>query len=173
MYFGAGVTSQVTELEDRLMFPIPDITGKVLVYVARHMLSQENPRYLNYPSGSQMPLYPAKLLDPSLSSLVLVEGIFDMLNLYDKGLTNVACCFGTNTIKNTIKDKLLPYVAQGVTKIYIMFDGDAPGQLAAEELKPVIENMNLSVEILPMDDDMDPGDASTEDVQRLIAYINT
>ena len=118
--FEACFTNLVQELEDRIMFPIRDISGKVVVYVCRHMLSNGNPRYLNYPRGANMPLYPARPTEPGHSSLVLVEGIFDMLNVYDKGVVNVACCFGTNTLKSSLKEKLLPYRACGVSKIYLM-----------------------------------------------------
>ena len=30
--------------------------------------------------------------------MILVEGIFDVLNLHDKGLPNAVCCFGTRNI---------------------------------------------------------------------------
>lgn len=169
--FHAGITNSVPELEDRLLFPIPDITGKTKVYVARHMLSQGNPRYINYPGGTTMPLFPASLQEPGHTSLVLVEGIFDMLNLYDKGLVNVACCFGTNTIKHTLKEKLLPYLAQGVSKIYILFDGDAAGQKAAEELLPIIEEQNIAAEIITLEEGTDPGDMSETQVHEIVNYI--
>jgi hypothetical protein len=82
----------VEKLQDRIIFPIRDITGKTVVYVARHTLSNGNPRYINYPSKMQIPLFPPQI--PSgHKSWVLVEGIFDMLNLYDKGLKNVTCTF--------------------------------------------------------------------------------
>lgn len=168
--FEAGTTVMVPELEDRILFPIRDITGRVLVYVARHMLSQGNPRYINYPAGASMPLFPARPTEPGHTSLVLVEGIFDMLNLYDKGLRNVACCFGTNTLKNSLKEKLLPYKICGVTKIFIMFDGDFAGNKAAEELKPLIEELELVVEIIRVAEDSDPGEMEQDDVTSIIEY---
>ncbi len=169
--FEACYTYSVPELEDRIMFPIRDITGKALVYVCRHMLSQANPRYVNYPRGATMPLFPARMIEPGHTALVLVEGLFDMLNLYDKGLTNVACCFGTNTLKHSLKEKLLPYRATGVTKIYIMFDGDDAGRRAAIELEPLIAELEYAVEIINLNDDTDPGDLSSEDVSQIIEYI--
>ena len=53
-----------------------------------------------------------------------------MLNLFDKGMENAVCCFGTNTLQNNTKQKLLPFRAQGVTHIYILFDGDDAGTKA-------------------------------------------
>ena len=132
-HFNAFYTNQVEKLQDRIVFPIQDVTNRIKVFVGRHTLSNVNPRYINYPSGVQLPLFPSYLEAPS-RSIVLVEGVFDMLNLYDKGIKNAVCCFGTNTLQNTAKQKLLPFKAQGVTNIYILFDGDEAGEKAARQL---------------------------------------
>jgi len=169
-YFGAFYTNTVEKLHDRIIFPIKDITGKTVVFVGRHTLSNGNPRYINYPSGVQIPVFPSHL--PSgYSSMVLVEGMFDMLNLYDKGLENVVCCFGTNTLQNNTKSKLLPFKAQGITHVYIMFDGDEAGQKAAKILKPLIEECGFIVEIIDLPDGVDPGELSQEDVDATSEYI--
>lgn len=169
-YFEAFYTMQVEKLADRIIFPIKDITGKTQVYVARHMLSNGNPRYVNYPRGVTMPLYPPKV-PKDHHSLVLVEGIFDMLNLYDKGLKNVACTFGTNTLQADTKLKLFPFKAQGVTHIYLMFDGDEAGEKAAEILKPLLEACEFIVEIISLPSGTDPGDLGEEDVLSIVEYV--
>lgn len=169
--FGAFYTTQVEKLEDRICFPIKDITGKTQVYVARHTLSSGNPRYVNYPQGVTMPLYPAQV-PAGYKSVVLVEGIFDMLNLYDKGLENVACCFGTNTLQADTGGKLLAYKAQGVTHVFIAFDGDAAGEKAALLLKPLIEAEGFVVEIINLPDGTDPGELDSENVHIMSEYVN-
>lgn len=170
-WFGAFYTNQVEKLQDRIVFPIKDITGKITVFVARHTLSNGNPRYVNYPSGVKMPLFPT-YLPSGYKSMVLVEGIFDMLNLYDKGLENVVACFGTNTLQNDTKAKLLPFKAQGITHIYLMFDGDDAGRKAAQQLKPLVEQEDFIVEIINLNDDTDPGELDQEDVSSIKEYIN-
>lgn len=169
-HFGAFYTNQIEKLQDRIVFPIKDITGKNVVFVARHTLSQGNPRYVNYPSGVRIPVFPAHL--PSgYSSMVLVEGIFDMLNLYDNGLENVVCAFGTNTLQNDTKQKLLPFKAQGITHIYLLFDGDEAGRKASEALKPAIEAEGFIVEIINLPDGTDPGELDKEDIRSIAEYI--
>lgn len=169
-YFGAFYTNQVEKLQDRIIFPIKDITTKIVVFVGRHTLSNGNPRYINYPSGVRMPVFPSHL--PSgYPSMVIVEGVFDMLNLYDKGLENVVCSFGTNTLQNDTKQKLLPFKAQGITHIYLLFDGDEAGDKAAKALKPLIEAENFIVEIIKLPDGTDPGELSQEDVSSIAEYI--
>jgi len=170
-HFGAFYTNQVEKLQDRIVFPIKDITGKIAVFVARHTLSNGNPRYVNYPSGVRIPVFPSHL--PSgYKSMVLVEGIFDMLNLYDNGLENVVAVFGTNTLQNETKAKLLPFKAQGITHIYILFDGDEAGRKAAQQVKPLIEQEGFIVEIITLPDGTDPGELDKEDIRSIAEYIN-
>jgi DNA primase len=171
--FGAFYTNSSTheELQDRIVFPLKDISGRVVVYLGRHLLSDANPRYIVYPRGVALPLYPVTFIQ-KYNSAVLVEGIFDLLNLYDKGLYNVTCTFGTSTLKKNTKEKLLPLKAQGIVKIFLMFDGDDAGRNAMQELKPLIEEAGFTVEIIKLEDDSDPGELDEENVRALKEYIN-
>ncbi len=168
--FGAFYTNIEEKLQDRLFFPVTNVRGKIQVFVGRHLMSQGNPRYLNYPSGIEMPLFPC-MLETKGNSLVLVEGVFDMLNLYDKGLYNVACAFGTTTLQSNTAAKLLPFKTQGVSTIYLMFDGDEPGQTAMKKLKPVLEELEFLVETITLEEGTDPGDLDQENVDSIKAYI--
>ena len=170
-HFGAFYTQGNEQLQDRIFFPIKDIRNKPLVYVGRHMLSQGNPRYLNYPAGVSMPVFP-EVLPQHTNSVVLVEGIFDMLNLYDKGLRNAVCTFGTNTLFKEAALKLLPLRTQGVSKIYLMFDGDEAGQQAMEKLQPVLEECEYQVEKIVLETGTDPGELSQDYVDSIKDYIS-
>ena len=168
-HFDVFYTFDIKELEDRVVFPIREKKKKNVVFVARHALSNGNPRYVNYPRGTKIPLYPIRLEEPS-TSIILVEGIMDMLNLYDKGIRNAVACFGTATLKGNVAEKLLPFKVQGVTKIFIMFDGDTPGREAALELKPLIEECGFEVQNIELPDGMDPGDFNQEYVDSIKEY---
>lgn len=169
-HFGAFYTGQVEKLADRIVFPITDVTNKIVAFVARHTLSQGNPRYVNYPSKVRLPVWPS-YLPPGYSSLVLVEGVFDMLNLYEHGLENSVCVFGTNTLQNDTSEKLMPFKAQGVTHVYILFDGDEAGRKAAKTLQPLIEAENFVVEIINLPDGTDPGELDEESVRSIQEYV--
>lgn len=170
--FGAFYTNSVERLQDRIVFPVQDITQKIVAFVGRHTLSNGNPRYINYPSKVKLPVMPC-YLSAEFTSMVLVEGIFDMLNLYEKGLKNAVCVFGTNTLQNDLKSKLLPFKAQGITHIYLLFDGDEAGSRAAETLKPLIEDQGFIVEIISLPDGTDPGDLDHEEVRSIREYVTT
>jgi DNA primase len=171
-YFEAFYTLKEEKLLDRICFPVKDITGKTVVHVCRHTLSNGNPRYLNYPANVQVPLFPARA-PTGAKSIVLVEGLFDFLNLYDNGLDNAVCCFGTNTLHKDTKLKLLPFKAQGITKVYVMFDGDDAGAKAAEQLKPSIEAEGFVVEIITLPHGTDPGELDREEILSISEYIKT
>lgn len=169
--FDAFTTYREDKLIDRLVFPIYDIRDKISVFVARHMLSDGQPKYINYPENREMSIYPGKY-KKQYTSAVLVEGIFDMLNLYDKGLKNVSCCFGVKLLEKDTAIKLLPLKAQGITHIYLLFDGDEAGRSAAQKLKPLIEQQDFIVEVINLPDDMDPGVLDQEYVDSINSYIN-
>lgn len=168
-HFEAFYTHEDKTFENRIVFPIRDITGKIANFVARHVDTGAKPKYLMKPSGVAIQCYPVKL-EQNSGSIILVEGIFDMLNMYDKGARNVVAAFGTQSLKSNTKIKLLPYRACGATKVYILFDGDAAGIAAAEELKPLVEECGYFVEIIKLPEDSDPGELSEEDVHSIIEY---
>ena len=168
--FGAFTTHTIEAMDSRIIFPITDLTGKIRLFIGRHTLSNANPRYIILPNNVQLPLFPPKL-EQLNKCIILVEGIFDFLNIYDKGMTNAVCTFGTNTLTNTsIRSKLLPFKAQGVTHIYIMFDGDEAGVKAAAIIKPLLEEAEFIVEVIKLTENTDPGQLSQEDVTSLIEY---
>jgi DNA primase len=170
-FYLPGESKELRGFEDRIIFPIRDITGKIVCFQGRLTLSQGTPKYLFYPSGSHPLAFPAKL-ERGTQSIVLVEGIFDFLNCYDKGLHNTVCVFGTNSMQKDTKSKLQQYKMQGVTKVFIMFDGDDAGREAAKKLKPAIEQLELECEIITLEDNQDPGELSQDYINSIKEYVN-
>lgn len=168
-HFEAFYTHDDETFKDRVIFPIRDITGRIANFVARHVDISAKPKYLMKPSGVSIQCYPIKLEQPS-TSIILVEGILDMMNMYDKGARNVISVFGTQSLKSNTRVKLLPYKIQGVTRVYILFDGDEAGNSGALEMKPLIEECGYVVEIINLPDGTDPGVMGEEDIQSIIEY---
>lgn len=167
--FEAFYTDTDEEMVDRVIFPIKDIRDKTTAFVGRHTMSSGNPRYMIRPSGAQVGLYPAKLPNHP-KNIVLVEGIFDLLNMWDKGAKNVVCVFGTSKLFNDTAAKLMPYKVMGVEKIFILFDGDEAGKTAATKTKPLIEECGFTVEVVNLPDGMDPGELDQDYVDSIIEY---
>lgn len=174
--FEAFSTNLVPNMEDRIIFPIRDITGKIRSFIGRHTHTSTGTKYLISPSGVSLPIFPARL-ESVTNYIVLVEGTFDFLNMYDKGLTSTVCVYGTQTLLgkdslNNTRLKLLPFKTQGVTHIFIMFDGDNAGQSAAKALQPILEQLDFVVTNVELTEGDDPGVLSVETVQQYKEYFN-
>ena len=171
--FGAFTSeSQELGMDGRLIFPIYDINDKIVVFQGRYLHSDLDPKYKNYPRDTALPLYPQA---PTMieSSIILVEGFYDMLNLHDKGLTNAVCVFGTafGNVKKTHKrklniERLLIYKYQGANKVYIMFDGDEAGAHSAENLQNYLSSI-FTTEIIELEEGRDPGSLQDFEVSKL------
>ena len=152
-----------SQFNGRIVFPIRDITGKVVAFNGRHMTMTEIPKYLIYPPQAKLPLYPSNV-KAIKGRVILVEGIFDMVNLWDKGLTNAVCCFGT---KNIDIEKLSILKMQNSSGVDIMFDGDNAGQEAAEDLKIMAEKVGLIPRNVNLGSNIDPGGLAQAKVSSL------
>ena len=149
-----------TDFIGRINFPIRDISGRIVAFNGRHTTGG-TPKYMISPAGAKMPLFP--VVKPIQGTVILVEGIFDMLNLHDKGLTNAICTFGT---KNINEDKLRMLSIQGVESVDIFFDGDTAGQDAAIKVQQLCELAELTHRNICLKD-TDPGALKEQAVQTL------
>ena len=148
----------------RIVFPVRDISGRIVAFNGRHTTGG-TPKYMISPAGAKMPLFP--IVEPIQGSVMLVEGIFDMINLHDKGLTNAICTFGT---KNINEDKLRMLSIQGVEEVVVFFDGDDAGQDAAKIVKEMIERVGLTSRNVSLKN-TDPGALPLQTVQKLKSKI--
>lgn len=155
------------EFPNRVMFPIADVSGKIMCFHGRHIDQFGKPKYLNHPRKVPLPLFPISAT-PIRNRVILVEGIFDMLNLHQHGLTNAICCFGTN---NCDREKLQLLKLRGVTGIDIFFDNDEhlpknAGQDAAEKLRGIAETLGFSTINIKFKD-LDAGALTQEQILKL------
>ncbi len=144
----------------RIVFPIRDISGKIVAFQGRHT-AEGTPKYKFTPPGARLPFFP--VVEFIKGSVILVEGIFDMINLHDKGLTNAVCCFGTNNYNET---KLSMLRVQGAEYVEVFFDGDDPGQQAAEKLVSECEKVGLVARNVHLKE-TDPGALTQTSVDKL------
>ena len=144
----------------RIVFPIKDISGKIVAFQGRHT-AEGTPKYKFTPPEAKLPFFP--VVEFIKGSVILVEGIFDMINLHDKGLTNAVCCFGTNNYNET---KLSMLRVQGAEYVEVFFDGDDPGQQAAEKLVSECEKVGLVARNVYLKE-TDPGALTQTSVDKL------
>ena len=155
-------TTSMKELQSRVVFPLRNIRGSITAFVGRSTISDGKEKYKNYPTKVLLPLYPTSV-KPLYGRVMLVEGIFDMLNLYDKGLTNVIVNFGVQPL--TI-EKLKLLKVLGVKSIDIFFDPDKAGELGSDKVKKLCEQEGLETRVVSYGDN-DPGDLTFEQIKNL------
>ena len=172
--FGAFTTDTLRGMEGRLVFPITDIQGNIIAFQGRYMYSDLDPKYRFYPEHTTVQFHPI-IPKPIDNSIILVEGIFDMINLWDKGLYNAVTSFGINlgNIKKKQKkagvaDRFNVFKLQGIETVWIMYDGDERGKKAAEGLKDTLkDSRKYFVDTIDLEDGMDPGEFTSDDVIKL------
>ena len=169
--FGAFTCESLYGMEGRIIFPIKDIQGNIIAFQGRYMYSNLDPKYKFYPEHTTVQFHPI-IPKPINNSIIIVEGIFDMLNLWDKGLHNVVTSFGINlgAVKKASKKAKVPekfnvFRLQGIDTIWIMYDGDERGKAAAAGLKENLEQARkYFVDTIDLQEGMDPGEFSLDDV---------
>lgn len=145
---------------NRVMFPIHNMTGKVVGFGGRIMVKDEKaPKYVN---TSENEVYQkSKLLYGIYFSrndirkkdeCILVEGYTDVISLHQAGIENVVASSGTALTVEQIR--LIKRITNNITMLY---DGDAAGIKAALRGTDLIleEGMNVRVVILPNGEDPD------------------
>lgn len=160
------------EWEGRVVFPITDSVGRIVVFLGRSTNGSASPKYLLKPKDVAAPIFPMRYNSPVL---ILVEGIFDMLNMEDKGVNNVSCCFGTHQFSmDNISDKLSSFIVAGTKVVVILLDNDKSGQVAAEKLARMIRDKTRLTPIVAnhlLSDGQDPGELTEEEVEELYKSI--
>ncbi len=159
------------EYVNRVVFPVPDITGKIMGFIGRYTHSNASPKYRVVPAGAKLPIYPI----PKADHVIFVEGLFDAINLHDKGLPNACSLFGTHNLSmKNAKDKLAPLQASGVVRVFMLLDNDVAGKAATEKVRKIIESTtDLVVYDISdfLEEGQDAGDLSQDDVDFLSKYI--
>ena len=142
---------------DRVMFPIADRTGRVVAFGGR-VVADGEPKYLNSPES---PLYAkGRLLYglPQASAALrredlalVVEGYLDLLALRVHGIEPVLATLGTALTREQVR--LLKSL---VSKVVLVFDGDAAGAAAMRRAFPLFAEEGLAVRVLPLPAGLDP-----------------
>lgn len=161
-----------SDYESRLVLPISNHREEIVAFLTREMYSSNTRnKYIIYPSGKSLPIYPTH---KRTTQLVLVEGIFDVLNLVDKGCDlPVSAIFGTKTFISNIESKLHYYLVNGLEAVIILLDNDKAGNSTAEQIKQGLERLGIKTAIANslLPDNKDPGDLNKKETELLTKQL--
>ena len=147
----------------RLMFPIHNISGKVIAFGARLIKDEKNqPKYINSPetdlyvkSKVLYGLYQSKNHIRKFDKCYLVEGYTDVISLFQIGVENVVSSSGTSLTKDQIR-----LISRYTKNITILFDGDKAGINASLRGMDLILENDMNVNIVSFPDNEDPDSLS-------------
>jgi DNA primase len=143
----------------RVIFPVHNISGKVIAFGARMLGKDKNqPKYINSPeteiyhkSDVLYGLFQGKNAIRQHDVCYLVEGYTDVISMHQADVQNVVASSGTALTENQIK--LIRRFTENIT---VLFDGDSAGIKAALRGIDMILKGGLNVRVLLFPDNEDP-----------------
>ena len=133
---------------DRLMFPIFDLTGKVIAFGGR-TLKDETPKYINSPETM---IYKKKKIVYAIDKakedivkedkVIVVEGYTDILALNQEEIRNCVASLGTALTIEQIR-----LLNRFTNNIITVFDADAAGEAATERSIDLLKEYNGNMEL--------------------------
>lgn len=151
--------SSYDRFRGRVIFPVHNLTGKVIAFGARMLGKDKNqPKYINSPETeiyhkSQVlyGLFQGKNAIRQKDNCYLVEGYTDVISLHQADVENVVASSGTALTEDQIK--LMRRFTDNIT---VLFDGDAAGIKAALRGIDMILTGGMNVRVVLFPDGEDP-----------------
>lgn len=148
-----------TLLKERIIFPVNDLSGKVISFSGRIYKDKDNrKKYVNESNSSIFikgrslyQLSHAKKHIKEEGYAVIVEGYIDALMFYNFGVNNVVSIMSTSLTKEQIE-----LLKKYTNKIILIMDGDSAGEIAAIKHIENIKRNGMQVDVVPLRHGRDP-----------------
>ena len=145
------------KFRNRLMFPIVDVTGRVIGFGGR-TLGDDPAKYMNSPAtvlfDKSHSLYGLDRSREAISksgTVVVVEGYTDVMMAHQFGIENVVAALGTSL--TTGHARILRRYAK---RIVLVFDSDVAGKAAADRALEVCLDQKIDVQLAFVPEGKDP-----------------
>jgi len=142
----------------RIIFPVHNISGRVVAFGARTLKKDDKPKYINSPetlvyqkSEIVYGLYQAKQSIRRHENCFLVEGYTDVIRLHQIGIQNAVASSGTSLTKQQIN-----LIGRFTSLITVLFDGDYAGMKASLRGIDMILTEGLDVKVVMFPEGEDP-----------------
>ena len=154
-----GEGSCYDRFRERLIFPIEDESGRVIAFGGR-VIGDGEPKYLNSPEtpvfSKGKNLYGLNRGKESIRKngyAILVEGYFDLIALWNVGITNVVATLGTALTKEQVE-----LIRRYTGRIVVLFDPDEAGKKALERSLQLFLAGGLQTKVVVLPERYDPDD---------------
>ena len=152
---------------NRIMFPLYDVSGKIVGYsgriytdedISRYKTNREIPKYINsretliFKKGELLYNYHrAKDSCRKKNQVIITEGFMDVIRCHSVGVTNVVAAMGTSFTKEHVM--LIRKLARDVI---LCFDGDDAGAKATESCINLLLEYNITPKVVRLPENLDP-----------------
>lgn len=152
---------------NRIMFPIQDVSGRVVGFSARVMPGSDDKmgKYINTPETAAYnksrvvyALDKAKLAIRKNNFCILVEGQFDVIMSHQAGVRNVVATSGT-----ALTLEHLTIIKRYTKNLALCFDSDEAGSNATKRAIDLVIASGFTVKIIVMRGGKDPADIIKQD----------
>jgi DNA primase len=160
----AGLSSNryeqlVDNYRDRIIFPIHNVSGKVIGFGARLIKKNDKaPKYINTPENELYikskilyGTYFARQAIDKADECLLVEGYTDVISLHQAGIENVVASGGTSLTVDQLR-----LIRKYTPNLTIIYDGDSAGIKAALRGLDMALEESLNVKLVLIPDGEDP-----------------
>ncbi len=163
----AGTHRYYDRFRGRIMFPIRDVSNRVIAFSGR--IFEDDPvhpqaKYLNSPEGDvfdkSKALYGIEKAREGIRTLhatILVEGQMDLLLAHQAGYHNTVATSGT-----AFTDKHAELIKRHTENLLIAYDGDRAGIAAAGRAAAIALGKGMNVKIAKLPPGSDPADLIKE-----------
>jgi len=160
---------------DRIMFPLEDLTGKIVGFSGRLYNGEKNFKYINtketeiFKKGEILYNYfRAKESARQKGYVIVMEGFMDVIRAYTIGINNVVATMGTAVTKNQAMT-----IKKMAKDVYLCFDGDEAGAKATSSCADELIKIGVNPKIIRLEENLDPDDYIQKyGKERFIAKIN-
>ncbi|MEZ4896625.1 MAG: DNA primase [Saprospiraceae bacterium] len=160
---------------DRVMFPIHNLSGKVIGFAGRTMSSGvKGPKYINSPESEiynkRKTLYAIHLAKQGIiqkDQCILVEGYTDVISLHQAGIQNVVASSGTSLTTDQIA-----LIKRFTPNVLLLYDGDFAGLKASLRGLNLLLEQNLNVQLVALPEGEDPDSfVRKRGSEKMLAYL--
>jgi DNA primase len=142
----------------RLMIPIFNLSGKPIAFGARALKKDEPAKYINSPetklyikSNVLYGLNFTRQFIRERNEVLIVEGYFDLISLYQVGIKNVVASSGTAFTSQQAR-----LLARFADMAYLFFDADSAGEKAAIRSVDTLYDAGMEVKVMIAPEGEDP-----------------
>ncbi len=143
---------------NRIMFPLYDVSGKIVGYSGRVYNGEDTSKYINtretaiFKKGEILYNYHrAKESCRKKNVVIITEGFMDVIRCYSAGVTNVIAAMGTAITREHVM--LIRKLARDVI---LCFDGDEAGAHATLSCINLLLEYNITPKVVRLPENLDP-----------------